>query len=212
MVDSAWNDRNLAAAHMQAAVLDLEAMGCVGLEYRKADPKWHISGSRHTAKGALGRYCACDINRDAKGSEEERKWFQSIGQNIAFGHGLSVTCGIYGFVENHSGANMHLHIDDGPWSNVGDRRGVFKTPTAARPVLPAWPVRAFQRSKKLVMDGIAGPLTNKALQKSVGAPATGKLTSSDWKLIQKRLGVVADGVPGPITYGNLGIGIENNKF
>lgn len=212
MVASAWNDRNLAAAHMQAAVLDLEAMGCVALEYRHADPSVHINGSRHAEKGALGRFCAADVNRDAKGSEEERKWFEQAGQYIAFNHGLSVTCGIYGYVENHSGSNMHLHIDDGPWSNVGDRRGVFKTPAAARPVLPAWPVRAFQRSKNLVMDGIPGPLTYKALQAAVGVAQTGKMTSNDWKAVQKKLGVVVDGVPGGITYGHLGLAIENHQI
>lgn len=212
MAESAWANPHLAAAHLQAAVLDLEAMGCKTLEYRSANPKYHMVGSRHNTKTTLGRRCAADVNRDGNGSEAERVWFEKYGQHIAFGHGLSVVCGIYGYVANHSGSNMHLHIDDGKYTNLGNTPSPIRTPAAARPVLPPWPVRAFQKSKGLVVDGIPGPLTTKALRKSAGLPESGKLDSDFWKVMQKRIGVVADGVAGPITYGNLGLAIEHEKI
>lgn len=210
MVDSAWADSKLAAAHLLAAVTDLKALGCYALEYPKANPGFHINGSRHAATGYGGRACAADINRDPRGpnSEDERVWFEKVGQHIAKGHGLSVTCGIYGYVENHSGSNMHLHIDDGPWSNVGDKRGVFRTPKAARPTLPAWPVRAFQKAHGLVVDGIPGKLTTSALQKLVGAKVDGIAGRETWSKVQAKVGAVVDGIPGGETYYKLGLWIE----
>lgn len=212
MPKTAWSNPDLASAHMQAAVLDLEAMGCQALEYRKSSPKYHRPNSRHNAKGTLGRYLAADINRDQKGSEAERVWFKDVGQHIAFGHGLSVTCGIYGYVVNHSGQMMHLHIDDGEWSNLGGLIGEFKTPTAARPKLPAWPVRFFQRNHKLVVDGIPGRKTYSAMQEVLETKVTGRLSMDDWKKLQKKVDATVDGVPGPKTYGKLGLALELGKF
>lgn len=214
MVDSAWADSKLAAAHLLAAVTDLKALGCYALEYPKANPTFHINGSRHAATGYGGRACACDVNRDPRGpnSEDERAWFEKAGQHIAWGHGLSVTCGIYGYVENHVGANMHLHIDDGPWSNVGDKRGVFRTPKAARPTLPAWPVRAFQKTHGLVVDGIPGKLTISALQKLVGAKVDGIAGRETWSKAQAKVGAVVDGIPGGETYFKLGVAIEGGAL
>lgn len=214
MVNSAWADSKLAAAHLLAAVTDLKALGCYALEYPKANPGFHINGSRHAATGYGGRACAADINRDPRGpnSEDERTWFEKVGQHIAWGHGLSVTCGIYGYVENHVGANMHLHIDDGPWSNVGDKRGVFRTPKAALPTLPAWPVRAFQKTHGLAVDGIPGKLTISALQKIVGAAVDGIAGRETWSKAQAKIGAVIDGIPGGETYFKLGIAIEGGKL
>ena len=214
MVDSAWADSKLAAAHLLAAVTDLKALGCYALEYPKANPSFHINGSRHAATGYGGRACAADMNRDPRGpnSEDERAWFEKVGQHIAWGHGLSVTCGIYGYVENHSGSNMHLHIDDGPWSNVGDKRGVFRTPTAARPALPAWPVRAFQKQRGLVVDGIPGKLTTAALQRAVGATPDSIWGKATTAAIQAKVGAVVDGIPGGETYFKLGVAIEGGSL
>jgi len=211
MVNSAWADSKLAAAHLLAAVTDLKALGCYALEYPKANPGYHIDGSRHAATGYGGRACAADINREPNG-EAERAWFEKVGQHIAWGHGLSVTCGIYGYVENHSGANTHLHIDDGPWSNVGDKRGVFRTPTAARPTLPAWPVRAFQKAHGLVVDGIPGKLTTAALQRAVGATPDSIWGKATTAAIQAKVGAVVDGIPGGETYYKLGVAIEGGKL
>ena len=214
MVDSAWADSKLAAAHLLAAVTDLKALGCYALEYPKANPRFHIDGSRHAATGYGGRACAADINRDPRGpnSEDERRWFEKVGQHIAWGHGLSVTCGIYGYVENHSGGNMHLHIDDGPWSNVGDKRGVFRTPTAARPVLPAWPVRAFQKKHGLAVDGIPGKLTISKLQELVGAKVDGIAGKETWSKVQAKVGAGIDGIAGGETFFKLGVAIEGGKL
>ena len=214
MVDSAWADSKLAAAHILAAVNDLKALGCYALEYPKANPSFHINGSRHAATGYGGRACACDVNRDPRGpnSEDERAWFEKVGQHIAWGHGLSVTCGLYGYVENHSGSNMHLHIDDAAWSNVGDKRGVFRTPTAARPTLPAWPVRAFQKQQGLVVDNIPGKLTVAALQKRVGAKPDSAWGPDTTAAIQKKVGAAVDGIPGGETYFKLGVAIEGGAL
>ena len=214
MVDSAWADSKLAAAHLLAAVNDLKALGCYALEYPKANPSFHINGSRHAATGYGGRACAADINRDPRGpnSEDERAWFEKVGQHIAWGHGLSVTCGIYGYVENHSGSNMHLHIDDAAWSNVGDKRGVFRTPKAAQPALPAWPVRAFQKQHGLVVDNIPGKLTTAALQRAVGATPDSIWGKATTTAIQKKVGATVDGIPGGETYFKLGVAIEGGKL
>lgn len=214
MVDSAWADSKLAAAHLLAAVTDLKALGCYALEYPKANPTFHINGSRHAATGYGGRACACDANRDPRGpnSEDERAWFEKVGQHIAWGHGLSVTCGLYGYVENHVGANMHLHIDDGPWSNVGDKRGVFRTPKAAQPTLPAWPVRAFQKAHGLAVDNIPGKLTISALQKLVGAKVDGIAGRETWSKVQAKVGAAVDGIPGGETYFKLGVAIEGGSL
>lgn len=214
MVNSAWADSKLAAAHLLAAVTDLKALGCYALEYPKANPGFHINGSRHAATGYGGRACAADMNREPRGvnSEDERAWFEKAGQHIAWGHGLSVTCGIYGYVENHSGGNMHLHIDDGPWSNVGDKRGVFRTPTAARPVLPAWPVRAFQKTHGLAVDGIPGKLTISKLQELVGAKVDGIAGKETWSKAQAKVGAAVDGIAGGETYFKLGVAIEGVKL
>lgn len=205
---SAWRDQRLAAAHLLACVEDLKSLGCYALEYPKAKPAYHITGSRHAATSPFGTACAADINRDKAGDGDEREWFRRIGQHIAFGHGLSVTCGIYGYVPNHSGGNMHLHIDDAGRSNVGDRRGVFKTPTAARPTLPPWPVRAFQEAQGLTVDGIPGKLTTAALQRAVGATPDSIWGKATTAAIQKKVGAGVDGIPGGETYYKLGLWIE----
>lgn len=123
-----------------------------------------------------------------------------------------MTCGLYGYVENHVGANMHLHIDDGPWSNVGDKRGVFRTPKAAQPTLPAWPVRAFQKAHGLAVDNIPGKLTISALQKLVGAKVDGIAGRETWSKVQAKVGAAVDGIPGGETYFKLGVAIEGGSL
>ena len=207
MVSSAWANSKLSAAHMLAAVLDLEAMGCSTLEFRSSSAKYHIAGSRHVARAASGMMCAADMQHDGAGDLAEKAWFLKYGQYIAWGHGLSVTCGLYGYVPNHSpGEGMHMHIDDGPLSNVG--KGLFSTPGAAHPQLPAWPVRAYQKRKGLVADGIVGILTTKALQKDVGTTPDGVWGVLTTKGVQKRVGSAQDGILGPDTYMRMGLAVE----
>lgn len=217
MVSSAWSDPKLAAAHLLAAVTDLKALGCYALEYPKANPGYHINNSRHAATGYGGRACAADMNREPRGvnSEDERAWFERTGQHIAWGHGLSVTCGLYGYVANHVGSNMHLHIDDGPFMNDGSRPSQpegWRNPNAARPTLPAWPVRAFQKAHGLTVDGIPGRLTISALQKAVGATVDGIPGKETWSKVQAKVGAVVDGIPGGETYFKLGVAIEGGKL
>lgn len=209
MPKSAWTNRKDAALHMLAAVAELELLGCKALEFDKSDPKYHIEGSRHTEKGALGFYCAADINRDGKGDYAERDWFRDVGQKVAFGHGLSVVCGLYGFVPNHSpGHAMHMHIDDGGWSNLGDARIEFRTPYAARPTALPWAVRGFQVLKGLTPDGVVGPKTAKALQAWAGAAQDGVIGPKTWRAIQKKVGAGADGVPGFETFSKMSLAIR----
>lgn len=51
----------------------------------------------------------------------------------------------------------------------------------------------------LVVDGVRGPNTNKAIEMWVGAPVDGSLSTSDIMLLQRKVGVSQDGVIGPIT-------------
>lgn len=65
-------------------------------------------------------------------------------------------------------------------------------------------VRAFQRSAKITVDGIVGPVTWSRLN-GVKAPAAGKLVvdgvwgANTTRALQKALGVTADGIIGPVT-------------
>lgn len=213
MPPRAWSNSKGAALHMLAAVTELELMGCKTLEFDKSNPRYHMAGSRHSEKGALGFYSAADMNYDGKGDYAERDFFKNRGQGVAFGHGLSVTCGLYGFVKNHSpGHSMHMHIDDGAWSNLGDMRGVFRTPYAARPTREPWAVQGFQTLKGLEADGILGPRTKKSLQAWAGTKADGILGPKSWHAIQLRVGAKADGVPGFETYSKLSLKIRKKAL
>lgn len=203
---SAWASPALGDAHLLAAVEDLNALGCVALEYYKAG-NGHRKGSYHSNIGIFKYRQAADMNHDGQGDYAERDWFKNVGQKIAREHGLSITCGIYGYVEGHSPGNgMHMHIDVGPWSDLG--YGDTRTSWVAHPTALPFSVRAFQKWKGLTVDGICGPLTTKALQKWVGTKEDGSWGSKTTKALQKKLGVKIDGIMGPISYGNLTLAVK----
>lgn len=210
MLKSAWSNSNLAAAHMLAAVEDLKALGCYELEFAKTAPGVHRPDSRHYVKGALGFYCAADMNLNPNG-EKERDWFMQVGQFVAREHGLAITCGIYGYVQNHSGSNMHMHIDDGEWSAMGDTKTPVVKPWTAKPTQLAWPVRAFQKKHGLKVDGIAGKLTYGALWAAVGTSESAA-ERDRWRAVQAHVGASQDGIPGPQTWGRMGLAIRKGAL
>ncbi|HEY8093310.1 MAG TPA: transglycosylase family protein [Acidimicrobiales bacterium] len=51
----------------------------------------------------------------------------------------------------------------------------------------------------LVVDGLRGPMTNRAIERWVGGSANGSLARTDIQLLQRRVGSAPDGVIGPKT-------------
>ena len=80
-------------------------------------------------------------------------------------------------------------------------------PTRARLVVdgvfgPAT-IKALQRWAGVAPDGVLGPVSWRAIQRKVAAPVDGKPGRLTWAAIQRTIGVSADGSPGPITYAAL---------
>lgn len=98
----------------------MRSYGFTILEYEQVSPV-HMPNSWHYY------HLAADINWPGGGQEEFDK-IRDIAYPLAKKFGLSVTVGLEGYVENHSGAMFHLHVDVGPWSNIG--HGAFLTPWA----------------------------------------------------------------------------------
>lgn len=208
-----FSNPKLAAAHLLAAVTDLRiAHGCQVGAYRDSIDTEHRVGSWHGRTDAFGKYrLAADINAYPDDEQRELEFFKTTGQKIAKGHGLAIACGLYGHVPGHSvGDGLHLHIDTGIWSNLG--HGVHRGAWQGNPTLPAWPVRAFQKQKGLVVDGIVGPATTKALQKAVGATPDGIAGPKTWRAVQTKVGAGVDGIPGGETFFKLGLAIEGAKL
>ncbi|WP_158274542.1 peptidoglycan-binding domain-containing protein [Cellulomonas sp. WB94] len=59
--------------------------------------------------------------------------------------------------------------------------------------------KALQRALGVTDDGIIGPITRKALQRRIGVTADGIWGPITHKALQRHLGVTADGIWGPIT-------------
>lgn len=215
-----------ADAHLDAAANELQAIGCKIYSYYKMDPPgYHHKDSFHYDLSTLGggRTRALDVNHDGSGDVAERNFLLTHALPIAQKHGLSVTCGFYGYVPKHSiGDGMHMHVDNGSYSNFGDARGVFPTPWGGRPtaslvgskqfttnLIKGW--KAVQSALHVAADGVPGRITGTALQKALNAnPALarqGKLVvdgiigPQTVKNMQIALGggLVADGVIGPRT-------------
>ncbi|MGE9809261.1 MULTISPECIES: transglycosylase family protein [unclassified Janibacter] len=51
----------------------------------------------------------------------------------------------------------------------------------------------------LTVDGVRGPMTNRAIETWVGGSVDGSLSSNDVRLLQRKVGALADGVIGPVT-------------
>jgi hypothetical protein len=51
----------------------------------------------------------------------------------------------------------------------------------------------------LVVDGVRGPATNRAVERWVGGSVNGSLSRSDVKALQRRVGATPDGALGPLT-------------
>ncbi len=84
---------------------------------------------------------------------------------------------------------------------TGIATGVMRYP---RPIPPATGAGGSGTSNTtgvipLVVDGVRGTNTTKAIEIWVGAPVDGSPSSADNSLLQKKLGVTQDGVVGPVT-------------
>jgi hypothetical protein len=99
----------------------------------------------------------------------------------------------------HSG-----HVDPIPYLNASN------TPTASHNTVrvtgrlnsetwKAWQEVLRDYGYHGIIDGIPGPMTNRAIQESVGTRKDGILGPATRKAVQKRLGVKQDGVWGPVT-------------
>lgn len=67
--------------------------------------------------------------------------------------------------------------------------------SSSRPTL----ARTSASAGTLVVDGIRGPMTNRAIERWVGGSANGSLSRTDIQLLQRRVGSAPDGVIGPKT-------------
>jgi hypothetical protein len=101
--------------------------------------------------------------------------------------------------KQHSG-----HVDPIPYLNASN------TPTASHNTVKvtgrlnketwkAWQEVLRDHGYNGIIDGIAGPMTHRAIQQSVGTPKTGVLDVATRKAVQKRVGVKQDGIWGPVT-------------
>lgn len=146
----------------------------------------HRPGSWH------GDGLAADINWP--GSDERAKLLELIP--VAESYGLALTFardGIEGSAANH---RTHLHVDVGEWSNYG--KGAVRAIRSGVSISPmTWGVgstgvhvtrlqremnRVFPAYSRLAVDGVFGPLTEKAVRE-----------------FQRRAGIAVDGIVGPVT-------------
>jgi hypothetical protein len=67
--------------------------------------------------------------------------------------------------------------------------------SSSRPAL----ARTSASAGTLVVDGLRGPMTNRAIERWVGGSANGSLSRTDIQLLQRRVGSAPDGVIGPKT-------------
>ncbi len=100
----------------------------------------------------------------------------------------------------------------GAWPVCGARAGLTRanggaadsgsTARASRSTVrkapPASAVRSVSRGK-LVVDGVRGPMTNRAIERWVGGSVNGSISRSDVKALQRKVGSTPDGAVGPRT-------------
>lgn len=199
---------------------EARSMGFTVLAYWQMSRKGiHHPQSFHYDWSTLGgkRTRALDINRDGNGTAYEVAMINRYILPLVQATGLSITCGLNGYVAGHSSGATHAHVDPGSLSNIGGGR--FTAPWAGRPAVgykgvsrqrleyAAWV--ALQKALGVTADALPGPATARALQTALNRQghklavdgAVGALT---WKAIQKELGgLVVDGVPGRLTYAAL---------
>lgn len=211
---TAFASEHLGAAHLLAFVLDAKAMGAYALEYTTSSAGYHMAGSWHGRKDPYGKHMlAADVNAFNGNEQAELKFFKETLLDLAKGHGLAVTCGLGKYpVKGHSvGDGLHMHVDIGHWSNLGEAYGStgYRVPWAGKPTLPAWPVRAFQKKVGLPVTGVVDKDTTVALQKKVAATPDGIWGTLTTKAVQKKVGSTVDGILGPNTYYSIGLWVES---
>lgn len=215
MADStAFLSESLGACHMYAFYVDARTLGAYVLEYTKSSPAYHMNGSWHVRKDGWGNCLAMDVNAFDGDEKKEHAFFKNTLVPLAKRRGLAITCGVGPFhVRNHSiGDGLHLHLDIGHYSNLGERRNSNGYPTSwhGRASIEPWAVLTFQKSNGLVADSIAGPATKKKLQKIAGVEQDGILGPKSWRAIQKMIGTKVDGQPGVNTYHALTQWVDKN--
>jgi hypothetical protein len=211
---------------LEAAVEEFRAVGAEVLEYDRTTPGVHASWSWHYRR-ANGHALAADVNWPGPG---ELAVIESVLFPIAQRHGLAVTCGLRGNVPNHSGSMLHLHVDPGPYSNLGDSHGA-----AVRESWTGRPQSAPLHVGELAEDGVLGIETMvkwaqlmgtladgvfsyprsaliEATQRATGATVDGKGGPDTWTHLQRHLGVTADGIPGHDTIARLQRRINAGKL
>lgn len=211
-----FRTEQLGDLYLDYVANEARSMGFTVLAYWQMSRKGiHHPRSFHYDRSTLGngRTRALDINRDGNGTSYEVAMLNRYILPLVQATGLSITCGLNGYVEGHSGGATHAHVDPGSLSNIGG--GGFTTPWAGRPTVgyqgasrqrleyAAWV--ALQKALGATADALPGPATGRALQTALNRKGhklavDGAIGALTWKAVQKELGGLAvDGIPGPLT-------------
>jgi murein DD-endopeptidase MepM/ murein hydrolase activator NlpD len=108
-------------------------------------------------------------------------------------------------------------VDPIPYLKAGQTPGPATTNIPVNGKLDRTTIRAWQAALRDygytgIIDGIQGPMTNRAIQRWAGAPETGLMDPRTRRAVQKKLGVAQDGVWGRITISALQRALNDGKI
>lgn len=173
---------------------------------------WHTLTPREKAKQGGGNTVVIDHG------EVHTVYFHGA-QATKLRVGQRVNTGDYIYTSGTTGASTgnHLHFevrkrktwgtDVDPTPYLNGNASVSALKVSGRPDRVTWKQWQTwlqeQRFYEGRIDGIAGPMTHRAIQTWVGTPRTGKLDVVTRRAVQKRIGVTVDGIWGRETWSTI---------